>query len=194
MQAPTDGQVTELLFRWRAGDRASLDQLVPLVYGELRRIAHSCMVKERRGYTLQTTELINEVYLKLVRQGKVDCQSRSDFLGIAARLMRQILVDRARKFTTKKRGLGAELQPLDEGIVLSPAKSASLVALDDALQKLAAFDERKAQIVELRYFGGLTVEETAKVLLIARTTVVRDWSFAKAWLKRELCSKDGDGT
>lgn len=194
MHAPSDGQVTELLFRWRAGDRASLDQLVRLVYSELRRIAYNCMVNERRGHTLQATALINEVYLKLVRQGKVDCHSRSDFLGMAARLMRQILVDHARKFTTKKRGGGVELEPLDEGVVFSPAKSASLVALDDALQRLAAFDERKAQIVELRYFGGLTVEETAEALLIARTTVVKDWSLAKAWLKRELCSKDGDGT
>ena len=160
---------------------------------ELRRIAHRCMVKERRGHTLQTTALVNEAYLKLVRQGKADCQSRSDFFGIAARLMRQILIDRARKFATQKRGSGDQLQPLDEGMVFSTAKSASLVALDEALQKLAALDERKAQIVELRYFGGLTVEETAEALFVGRTTVVRDWSFAKAWLKRELRPKDGDG-
>ena len=193
MQTPRQEQVTELLLRWRAGDRACLDQLVPLVDEELRRIAHNCMQKERRGHTLQTTALINEAYLRLVRQGQVDCQSRAQFLGIAARLMRQILIDCARKFRSEKRGSGGEPLPLDEGLVFSPAKSAALVALDDALTNLAGFDERKAQIVELRYFGGLTVEETAEALLVHRTTVVRDWGLAKAWLKRELCPKDGDG-
>lgn len=194
MQPPTQEQVTELLLRWRAGDRACLDKLVPLVNDELRRIAHSCMLKEHRDHTLQTTALVNEAYLKLVRQGQVDCQSRAQFLGIAARLMREILVDRARKFRSKKRGGGRELLPLDEGLVFSQAKSAGLVALDDALNNLAGFDARKAQIVELRYFGGLTVEETADALLVPRTTVVREWSLAKAWLKRELCPKDGDGS
>ena len=194
MQPPKQEQVTELLLRWRAGDRACLDKLVPLVGDELRRIAHSCMLKERRGHTLQTTALVNEAYVRLVRQGQVDCQSRAQFLGIAARLMREILVDRARKFRSKKRGGGRELLRLDEGLVFSQTKSAALVALDDALNNLAGFDARKAQIVELRYFGGLTVEETADVLLVPRTTVVRDWGLAKAWLKRELCPRDGDGT
>jgi RNA polymerase sigma-70 factor (ECF subfamily) len=193
MQPPKQERVTELLLRWRAGDRACLDRLVPLVDEELRRIAHSYMRKERQGQTLQTTALVNEAYLRLVHQGHADCESRSQFLAIAARLMRQILVDRARRFRSKKRGSGAELLPLDEGLVFSSVRSASLVALDDALKNLAGFDARKAQIVELRYFGGLTVEETAEALLVHRNTVVRDWNLAKAWLKRELCARDGDG-
>lgn len=189
MQPSRQEKATELLLRWRAGDRACLDQLVALVEDELRRIAHGYMLRERRGHTLQTTALVNEAYLRLVRQGQVDCQSRAQFLTIAARLMRQILVDRARKFRSKKRGSGAERLPLDEGLAFSPAKSAALMALDDALRELAGFDERKAQIVELRYFGGLSVEETAEALLVHRTTVVRDWTLAKLWLKRELCPK-----
>lgn len=186
--------VTELLLRWRAGDRACLDQLVVLVNDELRRIAHGCMQKERYGHTLQTTALVNEAYVKLVHQAQVDCQSRVEFLGIAARLMRQILVDRARKFRSKKRGSGAELLQLDEGLVFSSTRSASLLALDDALDELALFDSRKAKIVELRYFGGLTVDETADALSIHRTTVVRDWGLAKAWLKRELCQQSSNAS
>ncbi len=185
--------VTDLLLRWRAGDRQCLDQLVPLLEDELRRIARVCMRKERSGHTLQTTALVNEAYMRLVQQRQVDCQSRAQFLGIAARLMRQILVDRARKFRSKKRG-GGELLPLDEGLVFSPAKSASLVALDDALHLLASFDARKAQIVELRYFGGLTVEETAEALAVRPKTVLREWGLAKAWLKRELRPKDADAS
>jgi RNA polymerase sigma factor (TIGR02999 family) len=150
------------------------------------------MVKERRGHTLQTTALVNEAYLRLVHQAQVDCQSRAQFLGIAANLMREILVDRARRSRSKKRGGGAELLPLDEGLVFSPAKASALVALDDALNDLAGFDPRKAKIVELRYFGGLTVEETAEALLVHRTTVVRDWTLAKLWLKRELSPKGSD--
>lgn len=192
MQPPRQEQVTDLLIRWRAGDRACLDRLVPLVADELRRIAHQYMVKERRGHTLQTTALVNEAYLRLVHQAQVDCQSRAQFLGIAANLMREILVDRARRSRSKKRGGGAELLPLDEGLVFSPAKASALVALDDALNDLAGFDPRKAKIVELRYFGGLTVEETAEALLVHRTTVVRDWTLAKLWLKRELSPKGSD--
>jgi RNA polymerase sigma factor (TIGR02999 family) len=150
------------------------------------------MRAERSGHTLQTTALLNETYLKLVQQGQVDCQSRAQFLGIAARLMRQILVDRARKFRSRKRGGGAELLPLDEGLVFSLTKSAALVALDDALRELAGFDPRKAQIVELRYFGGLTVEETADALAVRPKTVLREWGLAKAWLKRELKQKGTD--
>ncbi len=185
--------VTDLLLRWRAGDRQCLDQLVPLVENELRRIARSYMRAERSGHTLQTTALVNETYLKLVQQGHVDCQSRAQFLAIAARLMRQILVDRARKFRSKKRG-GGELLPLDEGLVFSLTKSAALVALDDALQELAGFDPRKAQIVELRYFGGLTVEETAEALALGPKAVLREWGLAKAWLKRELGPRDADAS
>jgi len=185
--------VTDLLLRWRAGDRQCLDQLVPLVEDELRRIARSYMRAERSGHTLQTTALVNETYLKLVQQGQVDCQSRAQFLGIAARLMRQILVDRARKFRSKKRG-GGELLPLDEGLAFSPAKSTALLALDDALRQLSGFDARKAQIVELRYFGCLTVEETADALAVRPKTVLREWGLAKAWLKRELSPKGADGS
>ena len=181
--------VTELLLRWRAGDQACLHQLVPLVEGELRRIAHRYMRMERPGHTLQTTALVNEAYLRLVDQAQVDWQNRAQFLGVAARLMRHILVDHARELRRGKRGGGAHMLPLDEGLVFSPAKSAALVALDDALNELAGFDPRKAQIVELRYFGGLSVEETAQALGVHPNTVIRDWSLARAWLKRELSHK-----
>ncbi len=187
---PTRGEpVTELLTRWRAGDRECLNQLVPLVEGELRRIAHHYMRKERQGHTLQTTALVNEVYLKLVDQTQVNWQDRAQFLGIAARLMRQILVDHARELHRGKRGGGAPLLPLDEGLVFSTERSAALVALDDALNDLAGFDPRKAQIVELRCFGGLTVAEAAEALGVHPNTVVHEWGLAKAWLKHELRPK-----
>jgi RNA polymerase sigma-70 factor (ECF subfamily) len=181
--------VTELLTRWRAGDRECLNQLVPLVEGELRRIAHRYMRRERRGHTLQTTALVNEAYLRLVDQAQVDWQDRAQFLGVAARLMRQILVDHARELHRGKRGGGAYLLPLDGGLVFSTAKSAALVALDDALHDLAGFDPRKAHIVELRCFGGMSVAETATVLSVHPNTVSRDWGLAKAWLKHELRPK-----
>jgi RNA polymerase sigma-70 factor (ECF subfamily) len=182
--------VTELLIRWRAGDQKCLDQLLPLVDGELRRIAHRYMRAERQGHTLQTTALVNEAYLKLVDQNRVEWQNRAQFLGVAAHLMRLILVDHARGLCRGKRGGGARVLPLEEGLVFSPAKSASLVALDDALDALANFDPRKAQVVELRYFGGLSVEEAAEVLGVHTNTVIRDWGLAKAWLKRELSPKE----
>jgi RNA polymerase sigma-70 factor (ECF subfamily) len=185
--------VTELLTRWRAGDRECLNQLVPLVEGELRRIAHRCMRKERQGHTLQTTALVNEAYLKLVDQTQVDWQDRAQFLGVAARLMRQILVDHARELHRGKRGGGAPLLPLDGGLVFSTEKSAALVALDDALHDLAGFDPRKARIVELRCFGGMTVAEAAEALGVHPNTVIRDWGLAKAWLKHELRTKDRPG-
>jgi RNA polymerase sigma factor (TIGR02999 family) len=178
--------VTELLLRWRAGDEHCLEELVPLVEGELRRIAHRYMRMEREGHTLQTTALVNEAYLKLVDQAQVDWQNRAQFLGVSARLMRHILVDHARGISRGKRGGGAHHLPLDEALVFSPSKSAELVALDDALTELAKFDTRRAQVIELRYFGGLSVEEAAEVLAVHPNTVIRDWSLAKAWLKREL--------
>jgi len=184
--------VTELLLRWRAGDQACLDRLVPLVEGELRRIAHRYMRMERPGHTLQTTALVNEAYLRLVDQAQVDWQNRAQFLGVAARLMRHILVDHARELRRGKRGGGAQVLPLEEGLVFSPAKSAALVALDDALDELAGFDPRKAQIVELRYFGGMSVGETAEALGVHPNTVIRDWGLARAWLKRELSPKGAD--
>jgi RNA polymerase sigma factor (TIGR02999 family) len=163
--------------------------LVPLVEGELRRIAHRRIRLERQGHTLQTTALVNEVYLKLVDQTQVDWQGRAQFLGVAARLMRQILVDHARELHRGKRGGGAPLLPLDGGLVFSSERSAALVALDDALNDLAGFDSRKAHIVELRCFGGMTVEEAAEALGVHPNTVIRDWGLAKAWLKRELRPK-----
>jgi len=178
--------ITELLLRWRAGDQECLNRLVPLVEHELRRIAHHYMRKERPDHTLQTTALVNEAYLRLVDQAQVDWQNRAQFMGVAARLMRHILVDHARELCREKRGGGAVHLPLDNALIFSPAKSAALVALEDALTALAGFDPRKAQVVELRYFGGLSMEETAEVLGVHPNTVIRDWSLAKAWLAREL--------
>jgi RNA polymerase sigma-70 factor (ECF subfamily) len=183
--------VTELLLRWRAGDQECLHRLLPQVEGELRRIAHRYMSMERQDHTLQTTALVNEAYLKLVDQAQVDWQGRAQFLGVAARTMRHILVDHAREMCSGRRGGGVQMVPLEEGLDLSPQKPDALVALDDALDELATFDTRKAQIVELRYFGGLSVEEAAASLGVHPNTVVRDWGLAKAWLKRELSPKDG---
>jgi RNA polymerase sigma-70 factor, ECF subfamily len=185
-----EAPVTELLLRWKAGDQDCLGRLMPLMEGELRRIAHRYMRMERQGHILQTTALINEAYLKLVGQEKVDWQNRAQFLGLAAAMMRHILVDHARELCRGKRGEGARALPLDEGLAFSPSKSAALVALDDALNDLARFDPRKAQIVELRYFGGLSVEETAETLGVHPNTVIRDWGLAKVWLKREISPRD----
>jgi RNA polymerase sigma factor (TIGR02999 family) len=182
--------VTELLLRWRAGEQDCLKELIPLVESELRCIAHRYMRMERQGHTLQTTALVNEAYLKLVDQARVDWQNRAQFLGLAAHVMRHILVDRARELSRGKRGGGVHLLPLDEGLVFSPSKSAALLALDDALHELARFDSRKAQVVELRYFGGMSVEETAEALGVHPDTVIRDWGLARAWLKRELSPKE----
>jgi RNA polymerase sigma-70 factor (ECF subfamily) len=187
-------QVTELLLRWRAGDQECLNRLLPQVEGELRRIAHRYRRLEREGHTLQTTALVNEAYLKLVDQAQVDWQNRAQFLGLAARMMRHILVDHAREQCQGKWGGSAHVFPLDEGLVFSPQKSAALVALDDALNELAAFDSRKAQIVELRYFGGMSVEETAEALGVHPNTVIRDWGLAKVWLKRELTPKGANAS
>ena len=178
--------VTLLLRQWREGNSESLNELIPLVEGELRNIAHRYMRSERHGHTLQTTALINEAYLRLLADSEIDWQDRAHFIGIAARLMRQILVDYARRAGRGKRAQVGEALPLDESLVYSRSKSAELVHLDDALHQLATLDERKASVVELRYFGGLTVEETAQLLQVSANTVIRDWSLAKAWLKREM--------
>ena len=151
------------------------------------------MRMERQGHTLQTTALVNEAYLKLVDQAQVDWQNRAQFLGVAARMMRHILVDHARELCRGKRGGGEQVLPLDEGLIFAPAKSAALVALDDALNELAGFDPRKARIVELRCFGGMTVAEAAEALGVHPNTVIRDWGLAKAWLKHELRTKDRPG-
>ncbi len=178
--------VTELLLGWSRGDQECLDQLIPLVQDELHRIASRHMRRERPGHTLQTTALLNEAYLRLVNQARISWQDRAHFFGIAARIMRQILVDHARSAGRGKRG-GREYHLALDGIpVLAPRKPRELLALDDALSRLAVLNARKAQVVELRYFGGLNVEEAAQVLQVSPNTVIRDWSFAKAWLRREL--------
>jgi RNA polymerase sigma factor (TIGR02999 family) len=183
--------VTELLLRWNSGDRGCLNELIPLVDKELRQIAHRHMRKERPGHTLQTTALINEAWLKLMGRSSANWQDRAHFLGVAAGLMRRILVDHARGICREKRGGGVAKLPLDEALVFSTAKSAELVALDDALDEFARFDPRGAQVVEFRYFGGMSVEETAEALGIHPRTVIRSWGLAKVWLKRELTFKDG---
>jgi RNA polymerase sigma-70 factor (ECF subfamily) len=186
MGSPDAAPITALLLRWGAGDEQCLNELVPLVERELRRIAHHLMRRERQGHTLQTTALVNEAYLKLVDQSRATWQNRAHFVGIAASMMRRILVDHARGLQRNKRGGAAEHLLLDEGLVFSPSKSAALIALDDALEDLARMDPRKAQVVELRYFGGLSVEEAAEALRVHPNTVIRDWNMAKVWLKREL--------
>ncbi len=185
--------ITLLLRQWKDGNPDRLNELVPLVESELRQIARRYMRAERSGHTLQTTALINEAYLRLIGEHQIDWQSRSHFLAIAARLMRQILVDYARRSNRGKRADALDALPLDEDLVLSPVRSAQLVNLDEALERLAQTDARKAQVVELRYFGGLSVEEAAQVLQVSPNTVIRDWSLSKAWLKRELESAAGHG-
>jgi RNA polymerase sigma-70 factor, ECF subfamily len=178
--------VTELLSGWSRGDQECLDRLISLVQEEFHRIASRHMRRERPGHTLQITALVNEAYLRLVNQARVTWQNRAHFFGIAARIMRQILVDHARSAARRKRGGGQYHFALDGMPVLAPSRPSELIALDDALCRLATVDARKAQVVELRYFGGLNVEESAQVLRVSRNTVIRDWSFAKAWLRREL--------
>jgi RNA polymerase sigma factor (TIGR02999 family) len=186
MDSQDRSPITELLVRWGAGDSECLSELAPQVEQELRRIAHHLMRKERQGHTLQTTTLVNEAYLKLADQSRAKWQNRVQFLGVAASLMRRVLVDHARGLQRTKRRGAAEHLLLEEGLVFSPAKSAALIALDDALDELAKIDPRKAQVVELRYFGGLSVEEAADTLNVHPNTVIRDWSLARVWLKREL--------
>jgi len=162
---------------------------MPLVYDELRRMAHQHMRKERPGHTLQTSALVNEAFVRLVDQSEVQWQNRAHFFGIAAQMMRRILVDHARSRQYAKRGGDARQVSLDEVAVVSEERAANVVALDDALTSLAAIDSRKSQIVELRFFGGLSIEETAEVLAISPGTVMRDWTLAKAWLRREMTSE-----
>ena len=178
--------ITQLLIQWSSGDKECLNRLLPVIEDELHRIARRYMRKERTGHTLQTTALVNEAYLRLVDQAHVNWQNRAHFFGIAARLMRQILIDHARGVGREKRGARTHHLPLDKVPVFSPAKSTSLIALDEALDHLAARDPRKARVVELRYFGGLSVDETAEVLRVHPNSVIRDWALAKAWLRREL--------
>lgn len=179
-------EVTRLLLNWSQGDRASLDKLVPLVHDELRRLARHFMRQERAGHTLQTIALVNEAYIRLIDQRSVRWQNRAHFFAIAAQLMRRILVDHARSRRYAKRGGDARQVSFDEAAIVSPERSTELVAIDDALTGLAAHDPRKSQIVELRFFGGLNIEETAEVMGISPTTVQREWRSAKAWLYQAI--------
>jgi RNA polymerase sigma-70 factor (ECF subfamily) len=178
--------VTGLLLAWGQGDQAAFERLVPIVHAELHRIAMRCMSDERAGHSLQTTALVNEAYLRLVNVHRVQWQDRTHFLSMAARLMRRVLVDHARNRRSLKRGGGEAKVTLADDLVMSPEPPSDLVALDDALRALSAVDERKSRVIELRFFGGLTVEETANVLNVSVDTVMRDWKLAKAWLLREL--------
>ena len=195
MISPSRQEVSNLLHAWRNGDRAALDELMPLVYSELRRLAHQYMVRERGGHTLQTTALVNEAYLRLVDLHNIDWQDRTHFFAIAASFMRRILVDHARSRKYRKRSGEVRRVSLQEAMLASPEVGSDLVRLDAALQALSDWDARKAKVVELRFFGGLTEEETAEVLQVSRETVKRDWRLAKTWLLCELTEEvAGDAT
>ena len=184
--AQNSHEVTQLLIEWSNGDKAALDKLMPLIYDELRRLAHHYMSRERPGHTLQTTALVDEAYVRLVNRQRVHWQNRAHFFAIAAHLMRTILVDHARSHAYAKRGGGARKVPLDEAMVISQERAAEVVALDDALEQLTRIDPRQSRIVEMRFFAGLTIEETAEVLSLSPATIKREWSTAKAWLYHEL--------
>lgn len=178
--------VTQLLANWRNGDEAARDELIPLVYDELHRLAKSYLSRERHNHTFQATSLVNEAYLRLARQTPIEWQSRAHFFGIAAQVMRHLLVDYARARQFAKRGGGALQITLDEATAVAPETSIEFIALHEALNKLARLDERKARIVELRYFGGLSADETAEVMGLSEITIKREWLKAKAWLYQEM--------
>lgn len=190
MSAISQQQITALLMQWSQGDDQALDQLTPLIYQDLRRLASYLLRGERPQHTLQPTALVNEAYLRLANDNKVTWQNRNHFFAVAARVMRHILVDYARFHQRAKRGGGVALLPLDEVFVFAPEASSDLLALNDALDRLGQLDPRKARVVELRFFGGLTVEETADVLQLSPNTILRDWNMAKAWLKREISNDE----
>jgi RNA polymerase sigma factor (TIGR02999 family) len=184
-EAQTHG-LTQLLIDWSNGDQSAFDKLMPLIDEELRRLAHRYMSRERAGHTLQTTALVNEAFVRLVNRKNVNWQNRAHFFGLAAQLMRTILVDHARSHACAKRGGGAFKLELDDALVVSQKKAAEVIALNDALNELVRLDPQQSRIVELRFFGGLTVEETAEVLHLSLATIKREWSTAKAWLYHEL--------
>ena len=186
MTTRSSPEVTELLRAWGDGDQEALDRLVPLVQAELRRLARHYMGEERPDHTLQATALINEVYLRLIDWRSVRWQDRAHFFGVSAQLMRRVLVDHARRHHYRKRGGDAVRVDLEEAAIVAPERDADFVAIDEALTRLAALDPRKSQIVELRFFGGLSVEETAEVVKVSPRTVKREWSLARAWLYSEL--------
>jgi len=188
------GEVTILLAKLTKGNQEAASRLIPLVYSEMRRLAGAYMRRERGDHTLQPTALVNEAYLKLVEQRSVDWQSRSHFFGIAAQVMRRILVDHARGHLRDKRGGGQKPVPIDEALVFAPEQSEEFLKLNEALERLTKLDGRQGKIVELRFFGGLTVEQTAELMGISPKTVKRDWSMAKAWLHGEMKTIHGDRT
>jgi RNA polymerase sigma-70 factor, ECF subfamily len=185
------GDISNLLRAWSGGDQNALEMLTPVVYGELRRLARRYMRRERPGHSLQTTALLNEAYLRLVDYKRMQWQNRAHFFAVSAQLMRRILVEHARRHNLK-RGVGLQQVSLDEAAVMGGGRTTDLVALDDAMRALEQLDPRKVQVVEMRFFGGLSVEETAEVLKVSAVTVMRDWSTAKAWLYRELAGGTGD--
>jgi len=189
---PAQQEITQLLSEWSGGDAGALEKLIPLVQPELHRLAHHYMSRERAGHTLQTTALLDEAYLRLVDNAKRNWQNRTHFVAAAAQLMRRIMVDHARERHSLKRGGGARKVTLDEAAFVTETRSEDLLALDEALERLAVQDPRKSQIVELRYFGGLTVEETAEFLKLSQRTVEREWNMAKAWLYRALSGEEPD--
>lgn len=193
MRAPAPGGVTELLLEWRGGDESALERLIPLVYRELRTLARRCLHRERPGHTLQTTGLVNEAYLRLVRSSRVQWRDRAHFFAVAAQLMRRVLVDEARKRNYQKRGGGETRVDLAEAQIAATERPVDLLALDEALHALTEYSPRKGRVVEMRFFGGLTIEETAAVLDVSIDVVKREWRTAKLWLLRAL-SEAGDGT
>jgi RNA polymerase sigma factor (TIGR02999 family) len=192
MAAPSSGQITELLLAWREGDREALETLTLLVHRELHRLAKVRMSRQPLDHTLQTTALINETYLRLMERSRQSWQNRTHFFAVAAQMMRCILVDYARSRRSIKRGAGARCRSLQDPVLVRDEQTTDLIAVDEALRRLASVDPRKARIVELRFFGGLTVDETAEVLKVSPFTVLRDWRFAKAWLHQELARRDND--
>jgi len=193
MAGSSTHEITQLLKAWSEGEQSSVEKLMPVVYDELHRMAHRYMVHERPGHTLQTTALVNEAYLRLVDSAQASWQNRAQFFAVCAQAMRRILVDWARSCQALKRG--GEMRPLqlDEALAVAETPSRDLVALDEALKALATVDPRKSQVVEMRYFGGLSVEETAEVLKVSSETVQRDWRLARSWLRRELGGEKPDG-
>jgi RNA polymerase sigma factor (TIGR02999 family) len=192
VKTPASGELTKLLLAWGAGDDRALEQLLPLVYRELHRTARRYMAGERPGHTLQASALVNEAYLRLIDVRQIQWQNRAQFFGVSAQLMRRILVDFARRRHYLKRGGGARQVAFDEGLAVSKGQTSDLVAVDDALNALAAVDARKARVVEMRFFGGLSVAETASALKVSPDTVTRDWRLAKAWLHGEMNKEKKD--
>lgn len=193
MKAPTQHEITRLLRAWTEGQQGAPERLMPLVYDELHRLARVHMVREREGHTLQTTALVHETYLRLIDASAASFEDRAHFFGMCALLMRRILVDQARSRNAFKRGGNCRPVQLEEALVVSPESEVDLVRLDDALKALEVVDSRKSRVVELRFFGGLSVEETAAVLEVSVETVMRDWKLAKSWLRRELAGGKAHG-